>query len=78
MDDDPIPRSPQDAETIRSTLYLILDAPISCLSFSPKHQNVLIVGTYQLEETRDRSPVLGRPQRRKGSVWVLEVIDDSL
>ena len=75
---EPDQTSQQRPRTITPTHSLILDEPISCLSFVPGNERLLLVGTYQLLEAGSEDQGPEDPQTRKGKVYVLRVTDDEL
>ena len=49
-----------------------LDGPISCLSFFPENQHILLVGIYELHDVGEQDKS-GNPQVRSGRIVTLEV-----
>ena len=63
--------------SVKSIASTVIDAPISCLAFLPKHSSFLAIGTYELQECNDNASS-GQPQDRSGSIQIAEIKDESL
>ena len=66
------------ARSIKSISSIIIDAPISCLSFAPKYSTIVLLGTYQLHESQDQATYTIPQQSRTGSLQVFDLTDDRL
>ena len=68
------------APTVTSIITTILDAPPSCIEFSPLAPDLLVVGTYELDTTL-LEPILEddtQVQQRSGSLVLFQLKDDRL
>ena len=66
------------AAIIKSSSSIVLESPISCLAFAPKNKNVVIVGTYQLQEGQSGKDETNTQQNRNGDLEIFELIGQSL
>ena len=64
-----------DATSPASTATIDLDGPISCLSFCPQNENIMLVGTYELQESADEQCATDAPQIRRGRIYVVEITE---
>ncbi|KAI9839744.1 MAG: hypothetical protein M1837_002032 [Sclerophora amabilis] len=65
-----------DVQKLKSRISFVLELPPSCVEFCSIAPELFVVGTYQLEEERERSQATG--QQRKGGLTLFRVKEDIL
>ena len=68
----------EEVLTVKSLSGVVLDSPIACLAFAPNHGDMVVVGTYQLQEGQSRKDEVNAQQSRNGGLEVFEMVERSL
>ena len=73
----------ESAPVVKSITTTILDAPPSCIEFSPLGIDVFVVGTYELDTILTGPDIVEQAgdtqtQRRRGSLVLFRLKDDRL